>query len=57
MGEEGAGFWLTAGFGIGRVNLFSYSEYADGAINYNLNQMLNGQYTGLYIAGIVGVKA
>lgn len=56
-GDDGAGFWLTTGFGVGRVNLFSYTEYADGAINYNLNQMLNGQYTGVYVAGILGVKA
>lgn len=56
-GDGFAGIWATAGFTVGRVNLISYSEYADGTINYSLNQILNGQFTGMYVAGILGLKA
>ncbi len=55
--DGGAGVWATAGFTVGRINLISYSEYADGTINYSLNQILNGQFTGMYVAGILGLKA
>lgn len=55
-GDGAAGIWATAGFTIGRVNLFSYTEYSDGVVNYNLSQILNGQYTGFYVAGIIGLK-
>jgi len=56
-GDGFAGIWATAGFTVGRVNLISYSEYTDGTINYSLNQILNGQFTGMYVAGILGLKA
>lgn len=55
--DDGFGIWATAGFTVGRINLISYSEYADGTINYSLNQILNGQFTGMYVAGILGLKA
>ncbi len=56
-GNDGAGVWATAGFCTGRMNLYSYTEYPDGTYNYSLEQILNGQYTGFYIAGILGLKA
>lgn len=55
--DEGLGLWATAGFTVGRINLISYSEYSDGTVNYSLNQILNGQFTGMYVAGILGLKA
>jgi hypothetical protein len=50
------GIWLIGGMQLGSVNIGSYYQYADGSYSYGLEKRLNGQYRGLYMGALYGIK-